>query len=187
MILGEEARRQAAEAQAREHAEQERRRREAQAEQSRAEAERRRAEEHHRRDVSAAKHRAEEEVGRRRRSVPVLTSLVGLCVLGAEIMVGLTRRAPAQVTPTPAPAASTDAAPLSPMQEKALRPKDTFKECANCPEMMVVPAGSFTMGSPTSEPGHTVDENPQHTVTNARPFAVGRFAVTFCESDAGAA
>src|SRR5271157_655603 len=90
MILGEEARRQAAEAQAREHAEHERRRREAQAEQSRAEAERRRAEEQHLRDVSAAKHRAEEAVGRRQRTVPVLTSLVELCVLSAAIIVWLT-------------------------------------------------------------------------------------------------
>jgi len=196
MILGEEARRQAAEAQAREHAEQERRRREAQAEQSRAEAERHRAEEQHLRDVSAAKHRAEEEVGRRRRTVPLLTSLVGLCVLGAAIIVWLimppapgavAQTPPAQVTPTLAPAASTEAAPLSPMQEKALKSKDTFKECANCPEMVVVPSGSFTMASPPSEPGHTADEGPQHMVTIARPFAVGRFEVTFDEWDACAA
>jgi len=147
------------------------------------------------RDVSAAKHRAEQEVGRRRRTVPVLPSLVGLCVRGAAIIVWLTmpaapgpvaQTAP-QLAPTPAPAASTEAAPLSPMQEKALKPKDTFKECANCPEMVVVPAGSFTRGSPTSEPGHSADEGPQHTVTIARPFAVGRFAVTFDEWDACAA
>jgi formylglycine-generating enzyme required for sulfatase activity len=196
MMSGEEARRQAAEAQAREHAEQEGRRREAQVEQSRAGAGRRRANEQHLRDVSAAKHGAEEAVGRRRRTVPVLTSLVGLGVLGAAIIVWLTMPAasgpvvqtpPAQVTPTPAAAVSTEAAPLSPMQEKALKPKDTFKECANCPEMVVVPAGSFTRGSPTSEPGHSADEGPQHTVTIARPFAVGRFAVTFDEWDACAA
>ena len=145
------------------------------------------------RDVSAAKHRAEEEVGRR--TVPVLPSLAGPCVRGAAIIVWLTMPAApgpvAQTAPqlasTPAPAASTEAAPLSPMQEKALKPKDTFKECANCPEMVVVPAGSFTMGSPTSEPGRSADEGPQHTVTIARPFAVGRFAVTFDEWDACAA
>ena len=120
---------------------------------------------------------AEEEFGRRR--------TLGLCVLGAAIIVWLTMPpASAQVTPTPAPAVSTEAVPLSPMQEKALKPKDTFKECANCPEMMVVPAGSFMMGSPTSEPGHSVDENPQHAVTIARPFAIGRFEVTFDEWDA---
>src|SRR5215212_9772142 len=49
----------------------------------------------------------------------------------------ISQRSPAQVTPI-------EAAPLSAIQEKGLKPKDTFKECANCPEMMVVPAGSFT-------------------------------------------
>ena len=141
----------------------------------------------HLRNVPAAKQCAEEEVRRRQHIVPMLTSLVGLCVRGAAIIVCLTMPAPAQVTPIPAPAASTEAAPLSQMQEKALKPKDTFKECANCPEMVVVPPGSFTMGSPTSEPGHSVDENPQHTVTIARQFAIGRFEVTFDEWDACAA
>src|SRR5215472_12773779 len=108
-------------------------------------------------------------------------------VAGAAIIVWLTMPAAPQGTPAPAPAASTEAAPLSPTQEKALQPKSTFKECANCPEMVVVPAGSFTMGSPTSEPGHSIDENPQHTVTIARPFAIGRFPVTFDEWDACAA
>ena len=142
MILGEEARRQAAEAQAQ-----------------------------HLRDVSAAKYRDEQEVGRRRRTVPVLTSLVGLSALGAAIIVWLTMPASSQVTPTPAPAASTQAAPLSPMQEKALKPKDTFKECANCPEMVVVPAGSFTMGSPTSEPG---------AFCRRRPTTYGHDCSTIC-------
>ena len=36
--------------------------------------------------------------------------------------------------------------------EQALKPKDTFRECAkNCPEMVVVPAGTFMMGSPERE------------------------------------
>lgn len=58
------------------------------------------------------------------------------------------------------------------------------KDCSACPEMVVVPAGSFTMGSPASEVGHLTSEAPQHTVTIAKPFAVGRFAVTFDEWDA---
>jgi formylglycine-generating enzyme required for sulfatase activity len=140
--------------------------------------------EQHPRDVSAAKHRAKEAIDRRH-TVPGPTLLVGLCAFGVAIIVWLTMPAPAQVTPTPA--ASTQAAPLSAAQEKALKPKDTFRECANCPEMVVVPAGSFTMGSPTTEAGHSVDENPQHTVTIARPFAIGRFEVTFDEWDACAA
>src|SRR5689334_17470846 len=96
-------------------------------------------------------------------------------------------QARAQPTASPDQMTLIEAAPLSPTQEKALKPKDTFKECANCPEMMVVPAGSFTMGSPKGEPGRSADEGPQHTVTIARPFAVGRFSVTFEEWDACAA
>jgi formylglycine-generating enzyme required for sulfatase activity len=113
-------------------------------------------------------------------------SLLGVCVLGAAIIVWLTMLpAPGAVAQTP-PAQVTPTAPLSAMQEGALKPKDTFKECADCPEMMVVPAGSFTMGSPTSEPERSADED-QHMVTIARQFAVGRFEVTFEEWDACAA
>jgi formylglycine-generating enzyme required for sulfatase activity len=46
------------------------------------------------------------------------------------------------------------------------------------PEMVVVPAGSFMMGSPETEPERFEYESPVHRVTIARPFAVGRHAVT---------
>jgi formylglycine-generating enzyme required for sulfatase activity len=59
-----------------------------------------------------------------------------------------------------------------------------FKDCPACPEVVLAPSGSFSMGSPESEPGRTNDEGPQHRVTFAKPFAVGRFAVTFAEWDA---
>ena len=61
---------------------------------------------------------------------------------------------------------------------------ESFKDCASCPEMVVVPAGSFTMGSPDSEPEHQSNESPQHKVTFNRPFAVGRFAVMRDEFEA---
>ena len=61
---------------------------------------------------------------------------------------------------------------------------ESFKDCANCPEMVVVPSGSFTMGSPDSELERASSEGPQHEVRIAKPFAVGRFAVTFAEWDA---
>jgi formylglycine-generating enzyme required for sulfatase activity len=73
--------------------------------------------------------------------------------------------------------------------EQALKPKDTFKECASeqgtdyCPEMVVVPAGSFLMGSPPTEKGRYATEGPQHTVTIAEPFAVAKFELTFDEWD----
>jgi formylglycine-generating enzyme required for sulfatase activity len=49
---------------------------------------------------------------------------------------------------------------------------------------VVGPSGSFTMGSPKSEPGRDDDEGQQHRVTIAKAFAVGKFTVTFDEWDA---
>jgi formylglycine-generating enzyme required for sulfatase activity len=74
--------------------------------------------------------------------------------------------------------ASRAAGPLSAGEECALKPKAVFRECAQCPEMVVVPAGSFTMGSPAGEEGRYGDEGPQHVVKIGRPFAVGQFHVT---------
>ncbi len=54
----------------------------------------------------------------------------------------------------------------------------SFKDCLDCPEMVVLPAGSFLMGSPEGEAGRYPDEVPQHQVTIAEPFAVGRTHVT---------
>jgi formylglycine-generating enzyme required for sulfatase activity len=67
---------------------------------------------------------------------------------------------------------------LTAQAEQALRPGDTFKECASCPEMVVVPAGSFIMGSPKNEAGRQDHEGPQRKVTIRQPFAVGKFEIT---------
>jgi formylglycine-generating enzyme required for sulfatase activity len=53
-----------------------------------------------------------------------------------------------------------------------------FRDCADCPLMRVVPAGTFLMGSPDREAGRQPVEGPQHRVTIARPFAIGIFDVT---------
>ena len=50
--------------------------------------------------------------------------------------------------------------------------------------MVVVPAGSFIMGSPDDEPQWEGDESPRHEVTIAHPFAVARHAVTRGQFDA---
>ena len=76
---------------------------------------------------------------------------------------------------------------LTPDRESALKPMATFKECSVCPKMIVVENGVFPMGSPDNEQNRSNTEGPQHDVTIARPFAVGKFDVTFAEWDACAA
>lgn len=98
--------------------------------------------------------------------------------------------APAAQAPTPAPAPSpppptTAATPApAPAPAKApgdaragTKPGDLFRDCPDCPELVVVPAGSFDMGSTSDY------EDPVHRVTIARPFAIGRNEVTFDEWD----
>ncbi len=84
------------------------------------------------------------------------------------------------VAPALAPekTAQSPAAALSSGGDQAVAPGDSFKDCENCPDMVVVPAGSFVMGSPEGEQGRSVDEGPQHVVAIARPFAAGKFEVT---------
>ena len=55
---------------------------------------------------------------------------------------------------------------------------EVFRDCAHCPEMVVVPAGSFMMGSPVGESGRYEDEGPVHQVRIMKPFAVGVYEVT---------
>ena len=65
---------------------------------------------------------------------------------------------------------------------------ETFQECAECPKMVVVPSGRFTMGSPKREGGDD-DERPMRRVRIDYRFAVGVYEVTFDEwytcADAG--
>ncbi|MDE2794703.1 MAG: formylglycine-generating enzyme family protein [Gemmatimonadota bacterium] len=77
----------------------------------------------------------------------------------------------------------TESIPNPPV-ESGLLPGAVFRDCAVCPEMIVVPAGSFTMGSPNTEEGRYDDEGPQHLVAIDAPFAVGIHEVTFEEWDA---
>lgn len=66
-------------------------------------------------------------------------------------------------------------------------PGTVFRDCPVCPEMVVIPAGNFTMGSSASEklwavnhgfsPGSVSDESPQHNVS-LRSFALGKYDVT---------
>jgi formylglycine-generating enzyme required for sulfatase activity len=92
------------------------------------------------------------------------------------------------------PSAKTGLTPAAPCVEtlvgsekRCLKPGDSFKDCPECPEMVVVPVGSFMMGSPASERDHDKDEGPQRKVTIARSIAVGKFEVKADEWDSCAA
>src|SRR5437879_12204409 len=69
-------------------------------------------------------------------------------------------------------------------------PGTVFRDCPDCPEMVVIPAGNFTMGSSASEKSWAAshgasaesvsDEAPQHNVS-LRSFALGKYDVTRAE------
>jgi formylglycine-generating enzyme required for sulfatase activity len=54
----------------------------------------------------------------------------------------------------------------------------SFKDCPQCPELVVVPAGRFFMGSPDNEAQRTAAEGPRRSVSVNQPFAIGKFEVT---------
>jgi len=76
---------------------------------------------------------------------------------------------------------------------KVSLPGATFRDCMDCPEMVVVPAGNFTMGSSASEKSwaashggsleSVADESPQHVVS-LPSFALGNHKVS-CPSRTG--
>ncbi len=53
-----------------------------------------------------------------------------------------------------------------------------IQDCPDCPKMVVIPAGTFVMGSPDSERGRKEQEGPRTTVTIPRAFAMARTPVT---------
>jgi formylglycine-generating enzyme required for sulfatase activity len=95
--------------------------------------------------------------------------------------------APAPVSPSPAPAPapppaarpSPQVSSVAPATEPSggFKPGDVFRDCSSCGELVVVPSGSFDMGSSSEY------ENPVHRVSINKPFAIGRYEVTFAEWD----
>jgi Uncharacterized conserved protein len=110
--------------------------------------------------------------------VAVFVGIVGIGAAGAQ-------------SPPAAPAPFLDArstpattrAPLIAVDPASLPDFALFRECDFCPEMVVMPAGSFWMGSPdgpNGEAGRSSDEGPQQNIT-LRRFAIARFETTWAE------
>ena len=88
------------------------------------------------------------------------------------------------------PAGSHVAAALEAIDSLTLRPGKVFRDCADCPSMMVVPAGTFWQGSDETDPLALKKETPKRMVTFAEPFAVSVFEITMeqwdlCVSEGG--
>ncbi|WP_395020716.1 SUMF1/EgtB/PvdO family nonheme iron enzyme [Dongia sp.] len=73
-------------------------------------------------------------------------------------------------TPSPAPAPAAAAGP-------AVKAGQVLRDCGDCPEMVVVPAGVFVMGAATGETGNYTNESPQRQVA-IKAFAVAKFEAT---------
>ena len=63
------------------------------------------------------------------------------------------------------------------------RPGEVFADpdldrAGSGPELVVLPVGAFTMGSPETERGRKANEGPAHEVAISRPFALGRHEIT---------
>jgi len=141
------------------------------------------------RDYLAACRRAERAAASRKRRAQTAFGVLGLAILAGVI--GWMNEAYLQERwrwfSTIRPYMMSEFRPhvLTAEAEQALRPKGTFRECAkDCPEMVVAPAGTFTMGSPPEEKGRYDAEGPKHEVIIAKPFAVSKFEVTFDDWDA---
>ncbi|MGK2925166.1 MAG: bifunctional serine/threonine-protein kinase/formylglycine-generating enzyme family protein [Lysobacterales bacterium] len=81
------------------------------------------------------------------------------------------------------PRGASVAAALEAIDDLTLRPGKTFRDCADCPTMMVLPSGSFWQGSEESATGALRNETPRRMVTIAEPFAIGVFETTFEQWD----
>jgi formylglycine-generating enzyme required for sulfatase activity len=80
-------------------------------------------------------------------------------------------------------APSLSCAPRGKQLNADWQPGKPFRDEDYSPDMVVIPAGEFMMGSPMEEPERDSSEGPQHRVVIATPFALGKYAVTFAEFD----
>ena len=103
----------------------------------------------------------------------------------AEAAAEVERRRVAEAEEPAVPAAEVERRRVAEAEERRLaewrRSGRLFRDCDACPEMVMIPAGTFMMGSPASEEGRDDDEGPRHEVTLRSPFALGRYEVTRAE------
>src|SRR5262249_12797088 len=125
-----------------------------------------------------------------------LTFTIAVQPSESECELGSLRRAPgtppplaeqkvkaSEAPPSEAPPSVSSPSVASPSEAPPSKPPPpavgaAFKDCDECPELVVVPAGQFVMGSPDQEKGRLDIEGPQRSVKIPANFAAGRYAIT---------
>jgi formylglycine-generating enzyme required for sulfatase activity len=125
-------------------------------------------------------------------AISVVVAVVGFLFINKE--------KPKDIPPPPPPVVEKVAPPVAPpkVEEKVVKQPDppkvekvvekpvvkptpqvgeTFKDCSDCPDMVVLVGGTFKMGDNSSKYD---DEKPIHEV-EIKPFAIGKFEVTLGE------
>ncbi len=110
---------------------------------------------------------------------------IGVCA-AATILAGIawwwTGHPSRSATEAPAPslpaAASTSTAPAAIAASNLPAPGTEFRDCADCPAMVVLPAGQFRLSSSREDPERGAYELPQRLVQIPAPFAIGEYPVT---------
>jgi len=87
---------------------------------------------------------------------------------------------PAAASPTTSSGLNDVASTPAKTSPFLLPPGTVFRDVEEswCPEMVVIPAGVFNMGSPADEVERHEDEGPLHRVEIEKPFTLGRYPVT---------
>lgn len=148
---------------------------------------------------AANQYAAEQEALKRCNEDPVRHGAGGPCFLYAvdnKVVLPLRLRGPMAAPPAVAAATAPPPIPAAPPLPQvrpavaaAPHPGEphprAFRDCPNCPEMVVLPAGHFEMGATDEErdrlavPVATVSfERTRHEVAFAKPFALSKFPVT---------
>jgi formylglycine-generating enzyme required for sulfatase activity len=92
----------------------------------------------------------------------------------ADAPTQLSMAAPTAVLPTP----SNPAAPGLLPNGATPSPGTVIQDCAECPELVAIPPGEYTMGSSPKEKIRELDEEPAHRVRVTTSLAVGKFEIT---------
>ncbi len=108
---------------------------------------------------------------------PMILNQLGLPMLGVRLTIAQKERDEAR---REAASANVKIRDLEARSTPAAAAGRTIQDCSDCPEMVVVPAGKFMMGSVNGN----ANEKPVHEVTIPQLFAAGKYEVTFAEWEA---